>query len=285
MKNVYHIDNAYMQDPLKFDDIYLVQLGRLFCPGGAEYSEHVHLNWYELTVVTDGRGTVYTGGVAVPVSAGDIFLSFPADVHKIASDSQDPLKYDFFSFSTENSELTCELERIHAAFGAPESRVFSDGRINSLVSLAINEISDETLTFREKMMHSILLQIIIYVIRAFGTKCAASPFKNTDSQDILCYQIMSYIDTHIFSLSKLSDLAVSMNYNYSYISALFKRTTGRTLSDYYMSTRLKTARLLIEEGKLKISEIAELLNYSSIYVFSRAYKKKYGVAPSVTGEL
>ncbi len=282
MKNIYHIDNAYIQDPLKFNDIYLVQLGRLFCRGGAEYDEHVHLNWYELTVVTGGVGAVYTGGVRVPVSAGDIFLSFPADLHKITSDESDPLKYDFFSFRTENRELASALENIHASFGAPESRVFSDGRINSLVSLAITELSDEASPHREQLIHSILLQIIIYVIRAFGTKRAPSPFKNTDSQDILCYQIMSYIDTHIFTLSKLSDLAVAMNYNYSYISALFKRTTGRTLSDYYRSSRLKTARLLIEEGKLKISEIAELLNYSSIYVFSRAYKKKYGTAPSGT---
>ena len=285
MKNIYHIDNAYLSNPKKFDDIYLVQLGRLFCCGGVEYDEHVHLNWYELTVVTGGRGTVYTGGVGVPVSPGDIYLSFPADVHKISSDPSDPLKYDFFSFGTENTEFLGELEKIHASFGAADARVFSDGRVNSLVSLAITEISDDTLAFRDKMMYGLLSQIIIYVIRAFGTKCANSPFKNTDSQDILCYQIMSYIDTHIFSLSKLSDLAVSMNYNYSYISALFKKTTGRTLSDYYRSTKLKTARLLIEEGKLKISEIAELLNYSSIYVFSRAYKKQYGVAPSDTEKL
>jgi len=282
MKNYYHIDNQHISDPLRFGDIFLVQLGRLFCLGGAEYDEHVHLNWYELTVVTGGRGTVTTNGVEVPVSNGDIFLSFPTDVHKIASDKDEPLKYDFFSFSTDNTELAEALERIHAGFIAPESRVFSDGRINSLVSGAITELTDETLPYRESLIHSTLLQIIIYVIRAFGTKRAASPFKNTDSQDILCYQIMSYIDTHIFTLSKLSDLGLAMNYNYSYMSALFKRTTGRTLSDYYRSTKLKTARLLIEEGKLKISEIAELLNYSSIYVFSRAYKKKYGISPSGT---
>ena len=282
MKDYYHIDNAYLANPLKFDDIYLVQLGRLFCRGGVEYDEHVHLNWYELTVVTGGRGTVTTGGVEVPVTAGDIFLSFPADVHKISSDAKEPLKYDFFSFRTENAELSMSLEGIHTAFSDAESRVFSDERINNLISLAITEISDETLPFRDCMMHGILTQIIIYIIRAFGTKRAISPFKNTDSQDILCYQIMSYIDTHIFTLSKLADLGVAMNYNYSYMSALFKKTTGRTLLDYYSSMRLKTARLLIEEGKLKISEIAELLNYSSIYVFSRAYKKKYGIAPSVT---
>ncbi|MBQ7362956.1 MAG: helix-turn-helix transcriptional regulator [Clostridia bacterium] len=282
MENIYHINNEYLSNPLKFEDIYLVQLGRLFCRGGVEYDEHVHLNWYELTIVTGGSGTVTTGGVSVPVSAGDIYLSFPADLHQISSDASDPLKYDFFSFRTENEELAGALEKIYAAYVSAESRVFSDGRINNLVSLAINEILDESLPLRNKMIYGMLSQIIIYIIRAFDTERAVTPFKNTDRQDILCYQIMSYIDTHIFTLSKLSDLAVVMNYNYSYLSALFKKTTGRTLSDYYMSTRLKTARLLIDEGKLKISEIAELLNYSSIYVFSRAYKKKYGTSPSGT---
>ena len=67
---------------------------------------------------------------------------------------------------------------------------------------------------------------------------------------------------------------------YDYLSSLFKKTTGRTLLDYYQSSRLRVARSLVKENNLKINEIAELLNYSSVYAFSKAYKNKYGICPT-----
>jgi AraC-like DNA-binding protein len=91
---------------------------------------------------------------------------------------------------------------------------------------------------------------------------------------------MNYIDTHIYTLSSLEELAEMTNYNYSYLSSLFHKTTSGMLTDYYRKRRLETARLLIEEGALKINEIASLLRYSSIYTFSRAFKDFFGVSPS-----
>ena len=55
--------------------------------------------------------------------------------------------------------------------------------------------------------------------------------------------------------------------------------TDSTLADYYRNRRLEAARLLIAQGDLSITHIADLLNYSSIYTFSRAFKDKYGVSP------
>ena len=76
------------------------------------------------------------------------------------------------------------------------------------------------------------------------------------------------------------DAAEKFNYNYSYLSSLFRSTTGRTLSDYYKTARLKAARTLVRENKLTVSKIAEMLNYSSVYVLSRAYKAEFGVPPT-----
>ena len=77
-----------------------------------------------------------------------------------------------------------------------------------------------------------------------------------------------------------SEIAALFGYNYSYLSSLFKRTTGGTLSEYYLGARWRVARLLVREGKSKISEIAEMLGYSSVYVFSRAYRTRFGTPPT-----
>ena len=77
----------------------------------------------------------------------------------------------------------------------------------------------------------------------------------------------------------LEVLAEHTGYNYSYLSSLYNSTTGESLSSYYRTRRLETARLHIEENLLSITAIADLLRYSSIYTFSRAFKDAYGISP------
>jgi len=122
---------------------------------------------------------------------------------------------------------------------------------------------------------------LIYLFRDFPLSDSEETLV-TGGADEFCYNLMNYIDTHVFTLKNLEELADMTNYNYSYLSSLFRKTTGRTLLDYYGSCRLRVARSLIRENKMKIGEIAELLNYSSVYSFSKAYKNKYGISPTET---
>lgn len=55
--------------------------------------------------------------------------------------------------------------------------------------------------------------------------------------------------------------------------------TGITISDYYNERRFESARLMIRENRLKVSEISNLLGYNSVYAFSKAFKDKFGTSP------
>ena len=57
------------------------------------------------------------------------------------------------------------------------------------------------------------------------------------------------------------------------------RQNRNTISDYYHTRRLDAARMLINEKKLRVTQIAEMLNYSSLYSFSTAFKNKFGASP------
>ena len=69
------------------------------------------------------------------------------------------------------------------------------------------------------------------------------------------------------------------DYSYGYLSAIFKKTTNNTISDYYHNRKLETARMLLLEDGLKIIEISEMLNYSSVYALSKSFTKHFGVSP------
>lgn len=277
----YAIDKNYIPAPRRFGDNLLYQVGRIHCEADHVITLHAHLNWYELTVVTGGKGSVITNGVSVDVSKGDVYLSFPSEFHEIRSSSDDPLKFCFFAFWSEREELRRELEEISQRCMLADCRVFRDDRVSFLVGNVISELTSEQI-YAEEQVRAMMEQIIYYTVRGFVSLADAKKEKSISRPEEFCYRIMNYIDTHIYTTSALSDISEALHYNYSYISDLFKRTTGETLSAYYRRRRLDTARLLLNEGKLSVTQISELLNFSSIYTFSRSYKDYFGIPPNET---
>ena len=275
----YHLNFSYIIEPRVFGDTRLYQIGRLHCADGMEIPVHSHLNWFELTIVTDGAGTVTTNGVEVPVSRGDIYLSFPGDFHGIRSDVRTPLKYDFFAFNTGSRDLASAFEELTHTATPAARRVFRDERVRSLVADALAEIDGDAL-YADRVLAAVFDQILLDVLRNFPTLAPVRHSVAVGKQEELCYRMMHYIDTHIYTMQGLSDLADAMQYNYSYLSDLFCRVTSDTLLHYYRTRRLEAAKLLLCEGKLTVGEIADLLHYASIYTFSRAFKEAFGCSPA-----
>ncbi len=273
-KTRYHLIKNY-EEPLSFGNFYLVQIGRRFCERGEIIPTHAHQNWFELTIVTKGSGIIVTNGKPTQVNSGDIYLSFPCDLHELRA-PDDRLEYDFLAFYSKDESIGAELTALSQTYLPEDQRVFHDEKIHYLVANAIIEFSVDK-PHAKSLLTGIFQQILIYLVRDFNERTADTP--NVSSADVLCYQVMNYIDTHIYEIIQLEKMAAIFNYNYSYLSALFKRTTGKTISEYYNQRRLETAKALICERKKKIGEISELLHYASPFSFSKAFKTKYGVSP------
>lgn len=278
-KQYYHLRHTYVKDPRTYGKTQLFQIGRLYCSPAMVIPTHSHLNWFELTIATAGRGMVLTNGVAVPICAGEIYLSFPGDFHGIVSDSDEPLKYDFFAFNTKDAELSALLEELTVRAAAADRRIFRNERIRAVVGQAIAEVDGKEPLAR-RVLAALLEQAVLYVVRDFYTVAPTKHTFGTEKQEALCYQMMHYIDTHIYTMQGLSELSEAMRYHYSYLSDLFHRVTNETLLHYYRTRRLEAARLLLGEGKLSVGDITELLHYASVYTFSRSFKEAFGITPA-----
>ena len=182
----------------------------------------------------------------------------------------------FFAFFLKDPALLSDMERISALRQASDERIIHSDTTLSLLTSAIAELGKERL-HRQAYLEALFTQILIHVIRAFNKQEAAvfAPKK----QEELCYQVMDYINTHIYSITTLTEIADQFRYDYTYLSKIFTRTTSQSISEYYRQRRLEVARALIHEGALTASEIAEKLQYSSIYSFSKAFKNQYGLSP------
>ena len=70
----YLIDFQFIDNPKPINDVRLYQVGKKFCNQNTYIPPHLHIDWYELTVILGGKGKIYTNSQTdyVEVSEGDI---------------------------------------------------------------------------------------------------------------------------------------------------------------------------------------------------------------------
>lgn len=271
----FHINNLFLDKPKQFGDILVYQIGVLQSNDKIVWDTHAHSNFFELTVIIDGIAEITANGVSLSLSKGEIFLSFPFDTHKIVSTSADPLQYYFLAFDTVNEQFRFQLEKIARQFPTIENRQFKNKEIVSFLSQAIYETTGNN-AFNEEYCSVLLCGIVIQIIRQFYSR--ESNLRLPTKSQTFAYSIMNYINTHIYTMQSLAELSKEFGYDYSHISKIFSKTTKQSLTHYYRFQRLETARSLLSNG-MSVSETAKNLNYSSVYSFSVAFKKNYGLSP------
>ena len=275
----YKISRDSLYSPLQYGDHLLYQVGRIHCNAASEIPIHAQRDYFELTIATEGKGIVVTNDQPVNVSAGDIYISFAGDFHRIISDREHPLKFDFITIKSQNEVISACMEEIMAQNHAADRRVIRDEVIMQLVSRAISE-AKKPKKLSEQIIEAIITEIFVLLIRDFDVTEQRESVGSKTEAEMLCFRLMNYIDNHIYSIKNLRELAETTNYSYNYLSNMFKETTGTTLQGYYHNRRLGTAQLLLLSEDFTVSEIAGMLGYSSVYPFSLAFKKKFGYPPT-----
>ncbi|WP_256759307.1 response regulator [Cohnella sp. WQ 127256] len=79
----------------------------------------------------------------------------------------------------------------------------------------------------------------------------------------------------------LEQAALFVHLNPTYLSELFKDTTGRKFIDYLTDIRLDEARRLLLDTDLKMYEVCLSVGYTSSKYFSTLFRKKFDVTPTM----
>ena len=274
----YHFNNI-SAERLKCGGFALYQYGELWCLANSRIGRHTQC-CYELTYVLAGSGTVRTGNWEHRVRANDCVVSLPDEIHSITPDSEDPLRFAFIAFERNPGNPSCAylFDEIGRLFRDEKSRCVPMRDRSALIVRIFSELQSDSL-YRMEMTGYLLSELLVELIRAGMNERADSYFPKITDDSVLVYRLETYSTDNICTLTKLENLEKVFNYNYSYLSKRFRSITGKHLSTFYLSCRMKEADRLLSEG-LTVTQVSEQLGYSSIHSFSRSYKHFYGVNPS-----
>ena len=88
-----------------------------------------------------------------------------------------------------------------------------------------------------------------------------------------------HIDGNLAENLTLSSLADTLNVSSSYLSALFRKETGFTLTDYICRRRVRHAMHLLKTTRLQIQTVAQHCGMMDVQYFSKIFKKIAGMTP------
>ncbi|WP_170311545.1 response regulator transcription factor [Vallitalea okinawensis] len=96
----------------------------------------------------------------------------------------------------------------------------------------------------------------------------------------LINHIDHYIKTHYMNNITLEGISEHLHVSKSYISRVYKRKTGITLSEAINRYRVERAKVLLRDNTQKIYEIGHLIGYDDPAYFTNIFKKYVGQSPS-----
>lgn len=91
---------------------------------------------------------------------------------------------------------------------------------------------------------------------------------------------LDYIYDHLHTRITIEQLAKHVNLNPSYLSRLFKKEVGTSVSNYVREKKIETARNMLVYSEYSLSEIASILAFPSQSYFAEIFRKSTGFTPS-----
>jgi len=279
---IYHFDRDYGLTTPVFDNFVLYQIGELY--GEESYSVGEHPQWcYEITYIESGACTVYSNGKGIPAHAGDIIFNSNNTVHDIVADKGNRMRFLYIGFDIpESARSAPELRDILQYFDTTEVACMSDRfGVGDLMHKLLQEFYCEYAGFHEAVA-SYLKLIVLLTYRNGHLESQPSNLKSASDESIgaTVYKIVRYVDEHLCEIDSIRTIANELNYNYSYLSFLFKRRTGITLQKYIVNKKMERALTLLTERGQTVSQVAATLGYKSVQSFSKVFSSVYNKSPS-----
>ena len=107
----------------------------------------------------------------------------------------------------------------------------------------------------------------------------AMPTVSCDSKQSLVKESLEYIDKHYQEQMSVSDISRELGTSTSYLSRIFKESTGETIIRTINNKRIEKAKVYLAETDYKVYEIADILGFENVTYFSRFFKKHTGMSP------
>ena len=275
MKNDYTQKNSslfFRTDP-PFDAAY--RNGNILNPVGPHLHDAIEF-YYTLTSLPD----VFIDNKVIAVPADTLIIIPPFCVHQLYHEAG--LVYERYVILVQEQWLS------NAFCGIPDHFPFMEACSHPYFIRLTEKTKKEftanaerlisTDTFTSPMALSSLFVFLDQVSGMLPSSKANPSFKLTDAQKRINH-VINFINDHIYENLEISDVADQFFLNPDYLARIFKEHVHISLGHYILLQRITEAQKLLNKGHT-VTEVQELLSFSSYAHFFKTFKKITGISPS-----
>lgn len=238
---------------------------------------HNH-NEFEILLFTEGNPEVVINDDVCRVKKGDMIFVNPMEIHSVKTiDKPYSLKCMCFNTSLISDEkisekLSHDNIRIRHHIDSEKYDISYLKDLFLKIFDAYN-LSDE---WSESEISSYMALMFIYL---FKNNHITKKELNSKSS-VFCTNVLGYIATHYSEDITSCDASKALSYSHGYFCRKFKSEFGQNFSEYLTVYRVVMSKILLEEKKCSVTEVAYNCGFSSADYFSKCFKKIVGLLPS-----
>lgn len=155
-------------------------------------------------------------------------------------------------------------------------RIYCAGSVNSIADLIVHIIGE---LWGTTMAYRVERQFSPEIRRPFHSH--AYRVGQTDlHRDEAIANAQSYIRRHFAQPLKIATLAAESGLSERSFQRRFRAATGQSALDYLNTLRLRTARELLQQSNLAVTEIAQTVGILEPSYFSRLFKRQFSETPA-----
>ena len=231
---------------------------------------HTH-NHAELFYIVGGKGQFLIEDQLYPVNTNHLVIINPNVTHTEVSLNAQPLEY--IVLGIDGVELSIS-ENSNGQFCILDH--FESMDITSCLRNILREMELKQPGY-EDICQAFMEILIIRLMRSTGLSVPTEPQNSVGNHQ--CAAVRRYIDHHFKESLTLDQLAEEAHMNKFYLSHAFKQEYGISPINYMISRRLEESKYLLAETDLSMSQISQLLGFSSLSYFSQVFRKTQGLSP------
>ena len=250
---------------------------------------------YEVYYLMEGSRKYFIDDSIYLVNAGSLVLIDAHSVHKTTSMGDIPHSRIVVNFSLDFLEdFSSEIKALNLTsifktkfkilplsfkYKLSIENIFS--RLMALQDTETRKTSSshEAQTSSQTVLSKLLLAELLICIKEYIEVLEQKEYDSHQIVNNKIDKIIKYICKHYTEDLTLTSIAEQFYISPFYLSKIFKRSTNLSIVEYINGLRIRQAKELLETTSVKISEIAELVGFSSSSHFSRTFKLVTGLSP------
>ena len=252
-------------------DISRIRLMYVSC---ANYSEewnstlHTH-TCAELFFITRGHGTFQVYQERFPVAINDLVVVNTSVPHTESSSSNSPLEYVVLGIEGLETLMDINGFVLLHLLGEQEA-------VTTCLRQMTREIRERQ-PGCDEVCQKLLEIILLRLLRREDFALNSAPEGPRSSRE--CDLVRRYIDNHFKENLTLDQLAGMVHVSKYYLAHSFRKEFQTSPISYLISRRIQESRFLLRETDLRLSQIAQILGFSSLSYFSQSFRRLENISP------